>query len=153
MGTAAVALRGREETTAFRSPAELREVLDALLAELDTDERLGPLLRSARLRLRLEFTDAGLALNLASSANDEHNVEWSFAARPPWRPNLTLAMDSAVANRWLQGAESIAVAIARGRARCGGDGRAALAFLPLARLLREPYERLIGASYRHLELS
>ena len=43
-------------------------------------------------------------------------------------------MSAEVANRYLQGRESLAIAIARGQVRCRGESRAALAYLPAARL-------------------
>lgn len=150
MGQAALAEPTGE--VAFRSPAELREVLEALLASVDRDERVGPMLRAAGIRTRFEFTDMDLALNVASSEDSEHPIEWSFGRRPPWTPTLTLRMDSDVANRWLQGRESIAVALARGRVRCTGEGRSALSFLPAVKLLADPYRRLLTARYEHLRV-
>ena len=61
-------------------------------------------------------------------------------------------MDSEVANSWLQGHESLAIAIARGRVRCGGETKSTLIFVPVARLLCDPYKRLIDEEYRHLEI-
>lgn len=135
----------------FRSREELREVLERLLEEADSDDRIGPILRAAHVRTRFEFTDVGLSLNVASSDEEDHFVKWSFANRAPWRPKLMLRMDSAVANRWLQGRESLAIAIARGRVRVSGETRSTLFFLPVARLLCDPYRRLIAAEYDHLK--
>lgn len=136
----------------FRSAAELREVLDELFNRLDTDERIGPVLRAARIRARLELTDPGLQVNLASAGDEECCLVWSFDEPPPWRPRVTLKMGAEVANRWLQGRESLAIAIARQRARCSCEPRAALLLLPAAQLFVEPYKRLLAASHRHLLL-
>ena len=151
MGTATVERATGE--VAFRSSAELREVLDRLLASVETDERLGPLLRAAHVRTRVEFSDLDLALNVASADDSEHFVVWTFSKRAPWKPKVTLRMGSCVANRWLQGRESLAIAIARGQVRCTGETRSTLIFLPAARLLSEPYRRLIESEYRHLRLA
>lgn len=137
---------------AFRSPAELREVLDGLLASVDRDERVGPTLRASDIRTRIEFTDMKLALNVASAEDAEHWIEWTFGRRAPWTPKLVLRMDSDVANRWLQGSESIAVALAHGRVRCTGDSRSALYFLPTAKLLTDPYRKLLASKYKHLRI-
>jgi hypothetical protein len=137
---------------AFRSPAELREVLGSLLESVESDERAGPMLRAARVRTRFEFTDMDLALNVASADDAKRSIEWGFERRAPWTPKLVLTMDSEVANRWLQGRESIAVAIARGRVRCKGEGRSALSFLPTVKLLSDPYRRLLASKYRHLRV-
>ena len=147
----ATAVRATEEV-AFRSPAELREVLDRLLEAVDADERIGPLMRAAHLRTRFEFTDMGLALNVASSEGAEHCIEWDYGPAPRPRPKLVLAMDSDVANRWLQGSESIVIALARGRVRCAGESGSALVFLPTAKLLSGPYRQLLASEYRHLQV-
>jgi hypothetical protein len=136
----------------FSSPAELREVLGELLTAVNRDERVGPLLRAARARTRFEFTDMDLALNVASSEDPDRSIEWSFDPEPERKPKLILRMDSDVANRWLQGKESIAVAMARGRVRCEGESRSALFFLPTAQLLCEPYRRLVASKYTHLRV-
>ncbi|HEX6115527.1 MAG TPA: hypothetical protein VFY99_00410 [Solirubrobacterales bacterium] len=138
---------------AFRSADELREVLERTFESVDADERIGPLLRAAHLRARFDFTDLGLHLNVASSDGDEHCVDWSFAARAPWPPKVVLRMDSEVANGWLQGKESLAIAIARGRVRCTGETKSTLFFVPIASLLGEPYRRVIDADYEHLRIA
>jgi hypothetical protein len=62
-------------------------------------------------------------------------------------------MSSAVANSFLQGRESLPVAIARKRVRCRCEARAALLFLPALRLLSAPYRELIESDYPHLALA
>ena len=47
-------------------------------------------------------------------------------------------MTAEVANRYLQGRESLAIAIARGQVGCRGVADALL-YLPAARLICEPY--------------
>ena len=148
MGTATL-----ERSTAFRSATELREVLERLLAAADADDRIGPVLRAARMRARFQFTDLGLYLNVSSADDDGNYIKWSFSRRSPWQPKVVLRMESKVANGWLQGRESLAIAIARGHVRCSGDARAVLFFIPVAKLLGEPYRRLIEAEYAHLKLA
>ena len=59
-------------------------------------------------------------------------------------------MSADIANRYLQGRESLAIAIARGQVRSRGEARAALRYLPAARLICEPYRRVIEADYPDL---
>jgi hypothetical protein len=147
MATATKAVR----EVAYRSASEMREVLGKLFATADRDELIGPLLRAAHARTRFEFTDLKLAVNVASKPDDaRHAIEWDFSARAPWPPKLTFTMASAVANSYLQGRESLPVLIARGRVRCKADSRAALLFLPTARLLVKPYRELVEHEYPHL---
>lgn len=127
-------------------------MLDATMRDLDADERTGPLLRAAGLSLRLELTDIDLVLRVRPSDDPERHVEWTFDDDgPPAR--LDLRMDSGTANAYLQGKESLAIAIARGRVKCAGESRFALLFLPALRLVVEPYRRLVRERYPHLTLA
>jgi hypothetical protein len=145
MGTvAATPARVREECDVRRD--DFRAALERALEATDADERLGPMVGAARLRMRFVFTDCDLVLNVAGSAG-EHNISWWFGDDPDWRPRLRLEMDSETANRYLQGRESLAIAIARGRVRVSGESRAALAFLPAARLICGPYRRVVDSDF------
>lgn len=138
------------DRVSFRSAAEMHEILERVLSEVDGDERAGPLLRATGMRLRLEVPDLELAVNIASSESSEHCIAWTFALQPPWEPKLELKMESTVANAYLQGAASVPVAIARGQIQCAGDARAALLYLPAAKLITDPYRELVAAEYPHL---
>ncbi len=125
-----------------------RSALDRALTEADADERLGPLLSATHLRIRFEFTDADLGLNVAAGEQG-HNLTWSFGAAT-WPARLVLSMSVAVANRFLQGAESLAIGIAHGEVRCTGESRAALNYLPATRLLAEQYRRVVERDFPDL---
>jgi hypothetical protein len=131
---------------------EFREVLDRALRELDADERSGPLLRAAGLSLRIELTDIDLVLRITAADDGEHHLRWTFldTGGPA---KLDLRMDSETANAYLQGEESLAIAIARGKVRCSGESRVALLYLPAMRLVVEPYRRLVRERYPHLALT
>jgi len=139
---------------ATRSPnvsvTEFRELLDEALSELDTDEKTGPLLRAAGLRMRFDFPDLGMVLNVATSEEPGHHLRWEFSDAVDWEPKLTFSMDSQIANAYLQGKESLAIAIARGRVRYKGDTRCALLYVPALRLVVGPYRRLVRREYPHL---
>jgi hypothetical protein len=130
---------------------EFREVLDRALRELDGDERAGPLLRAAGLSLRIELTDIDLVLRIAAAGDSEHHLRWSFGDMDE-PAKLDLRMDSATANAYLQGKESLAIAIARGKVRSSGESRFALLYLPALRLVVDPYRRLVRERYPHLAL-
>lgn len=123
---------------------DFRAALERALHEAGGDERIGPTICATGLRLRFVFTDTDLELNLSSS--DDHRLRWSFEP-VPWEPRLTLTMSSAVANRYLLGRESLAIAIARREVRVRGDARAALLYLPAARLIGEPYRRVVKSAF------
>ncbi len=132
------------------SVTEFRELLDEALSELDTDEKTGPLLRAAGLRTRFDFPDLGMVLNVATSEEPGHHLRWEFSDAVDWEPKLTFSMDSQIANAYLQGKESLAIAIARGRVRYKGDTRCALLYVPALRLVVGPYRRLVRREYPHL---
>jgi hypothetical protein len=134
----------------FGSANELKEVLGRVLTEVDGDRAVGPLLRAAGLRMRMVFPDLQVVLNVGASEEGRHHLRWRFADEVDWEPKLELRMVSAVANRYLQGRESLAIAIARGKVRCTGEARTALLYVPATRLIVEPYRRIIQAEYPHL---
>ena len=138
------------ETKAFSSAAEMREVLTALLSVIERDSDLGRRLRSTHSSYRYVFPDLGLTLSFASSEDEEHLIRWSFSDDAEWEPGLILEMSSEVANRYLQGRENLAIALARGRIRCSCDARTALSLLPINRQLGACYREVLERSYPHL---
>lgn len=137
--------------TATATPTGLehfRDALDRALAEADADDRLGPLLGATGLRIRFEFSEPELDLNVAAG-EDGHNLSWSFGPET-WPPRMVLAMPTSVANRFLQGAESLAIAIARGQVRCQGESRTALQYLPATRMLAGTYRSVVERDFPEL---
>ncbi len=132
------------------SATEFRELLDEALLELDTDEKAGPLLRATGLRVRFDFPDLAMVLNIAASEELGHHLRWEFSDAVDWEPKLNLSMDSQIANAYLQGRESLAIAMAQGRVRYKGDTRCALLYVPALRLMVAPYRRLVRRQYPHL---
>jgi hypothetical protein len=132
------------------SAQELHDILDDVLEAVEADEAAGTLVLAAAPRLRLEITDRALVLNLAPSDEPGRKLRWRFDDDVDWEPRLRMWMDSATANRYLQGRESLAVAIARGRVRCEGDARTALLYVPAMRLLIEPYRKLVRERFPDL---
>ena len=145
MATVTSPTRVHDELGAARR-TELREALDRSLEAVDADDRVGPLIGATGLRMRFEFTDIDLVLNVAAGSGDR-NVEWSFAADPGWSPKLVLRMTCAVANRYLLGRESLAIALAHREVRLEADSRVALLYLPAARLLSDSYRRVVEADF------
>jgi hypothetical protein len=128
----------------FRSAEEARDVIESLFRAIDEDERAGGLLRAAGARIRIELTDVELVVNLAPADEPGRNLAWRFDDSVSREPRLRLSMDGETANAYLQGRESLAIAIARGRVRAEGDARAALLYVPAMKLLVDPYKRLLA---------
>ncbi len=132
------------------SGAQLRELLDGALAAVDADERAGSHLRATGVRARLRVPDVGLVLDVEPSEEGQHHLRWSFQGSAGTDPELELIMDSQAANAYLQGRESIAIAIARGRVRTRGDARCALRYLPAMRFVVDAYRRLVRRDHPEL---
>ena len=61
-------------------------------------------------------------------------------------------MSSQTANRYFQGRENIAYAIARRRIKTGGDLKAALELIPVTKPIYERYRALVEEEYPHLKV-
>lgn len=145
---------GATAEPAFASATELREVLDELLSAVDADPVAGPRLRNAKVAHRFLFPDMNVVLNVNGLDEGPHCLQWEFSDDIDWKPQLTFEMDSPVANRYLQGEENLAIALARRRIRLTGfKARAALEFLPTSGRLIEHYRRIVARDYPHLNLS
>lgn len=143
----------RAPAAASIDAAEYRALLDGALQTLDRDEHSGTVLRASGMRVRFDFTDLELRLDVAASEEGKrHYLRWTFSRKPSWEPKLRLAMDSRTANAYLQGKESLAIAIARGRVRCKGDSRTALLYVPLMRLFVDPYRASVQEGYPQLAI-
>ena len=111
---------------AFASRQEFREVMDKTFALMSEDPEMGPRLRDADVPQRFEFDDVD------------------------WQPKVRMAMSSRTANRYFQGKENIAMAIARRRIKTGGDVKASLALIPITKPLYALYRAMIERDHPHL---
>jgi hypothetical protein len=145
---------GRESASdAELTKKELKQILNAVLREIEDDPDDGPRLRAAAAPLRIEFPDLKLVLNVSRADRGHRCLKWNFSARSGPKPKLRLSMESAVANRVFQGRENPAIAIARGRLRTRvEDAGAALRFFPAAKPLFSRYRELVSEKYPHLAL-
>ena len=139
--------------TPFASPDEFREVMDRILRLMSEDPEIGPRLRAADVPRRFEFDDVHLMLNVrAARPGERANLWWTWDEEIDWTPRVRMTMSSETANRYFQGRENMAMAIARRQIRATGDLKAALVILPLIKPVFASYRRMIAADYPHLEL-
>ena len=136
----------------FNSPQEFREVMDRTFTLMSEDPDMGPKLRDADTPQRFEFTDLDLVVNIRAGAPDEPNLAWEWTDEISWEPKVKMTMSSETANRYFQGKENVAIAIARRRIKAGGDVKAALAIIPITKPLFERYREMIAVDYPHLEV-
>jgi hypothetical protein len=109
---------------------------------------MGPKLRDADTPQRFEFPDVDLVVNVA--AGDEANLHWEWSDDVPWEPEVEMTMDSEIANRYFQGKENIAIALARRRIKSKGNTKKALALIPVTKPVFAKYRTMIEADYPHL---
>ncbi len=134
----------------FTSPAEFRQVIDRTFSLMSDDPDMGPRLRDADTPQRFEFTDLDLVVNIRAGGRDEPNLVWEWTDEIDWEPRVRMTMSSETANRYFQGKENVAIAIARRRIKTGGDVKAALALIPVTKPLFERYRAMVAADYPHL---
>jgi hypothetical protein len=135
----------------FRSPEEFREVLDRTFAMMDGDAQMGPSLRDADVPQRFDFADLGLVVNIRGARDaEEGTLHWEWTDDIDWEPRVRMSMSSVIANRYFQGRENVAIAIARRRIRAGGDVRAALSIIPITKPIYVRYRDMVAADYPHL---
>ena len=119
---------------------------------MSTDPEMGPKLREAETPQRFEFPDVDLVVNI--NARDEvvdgQNLVWEWSDDVPWEPEVKMSMDSDVANRYFQGKENVAMAIARRRIKTTGNVKKALALIPITKPVYAMYRDVLEKEYPHL---
>jgi hypothetical protein len=124
--------------------------MDRAFTLMSDDPEMGPKLRDADTPQRFEFTDLDLVVNIRAGREGEPNLAWEWTDDVAWEPKVRLTMSSEIANRYFQGKENVAIAIARRRIKAGGDVKAALAIIPITKPLFPLYREMISADYPHL---
>jgi hypothetical protein len=135
----------------FDSPAEFKAVIDRVFTMMDEDPEMGPQLRDADVPMRYDFEDLDLVAHIrAAREGEDGNLHWEWSEDVDWEPRVKMAMSSETANRYFQGKENVALAIARRRIKSGGDVKAALALMPVTKPVFPQYRAMIEAEYPHL---
>ena len=137
----------------FTGPKEFREVMDRIFALMSDDPNMGPKLRDANVPQRFEFDDMDLVVNIrATEEGEDGNLHWEWSDDVGWKSKVQMKMSSTVANKYFQGKENVAVAIARRRIKTGGDVKAALALIPITKPVYEQYREVVEREYPHLKV-
>jgi hypothetical protein len=136
----------------FKSADEFREVMDQVWNMMSTDPDMGPKLREARTPQRFEFPDLDLVCNVthADDVSDGQNLRWEWSDSVNWDPEVEMKMDSEVANRYFQGKENVAMAIARRRIKTSGNVKKALTLVPITKPVYAQYRAMLEEEYPHL---
>jgi hypothetical protein len=135
----------------FDSPKEFQTVMDRVFGMMDDDPEMGPKLRDADVPMRYEFEDVDLVVNIrAGREGEEENLVWEWTDEVDWEPRVKMAMSAETANKYFQGKENVAMAIARRRIKTGGDVKAALALMPITKPVFARYRAMLEDEYPHL---
>ena len=136
---------------AFKSSQEFRDVIDKVFTMMSTDPDMGPKLRDAETPQRFEFPDLDLVVNITHNEDGtDDNLRWEWTDDVDWEPEVQMTMDSEVANRYFQGKENIAMAIARRRIKTSGNLKKALALVPITKPVFVRYREMLEDEYPHL---
>ena len=135
-----------------KNAKEFREVMDKVFTMMSTDPGMGPKLRDAETPQRFEFPDLDLVVNItaADDNSDGNNLVWEWSDDVDWEPEVKMTMDSAVANKYFQGKENVAMAIARRKIKTSGNVKKALALIPITKPIEAMYRDMLEEEYPHL---
>jgi SCP-2 sterol transfer family len=137
----------------FNSPKEFREVMDRIFEMMNSDPDMGPKLRDADVPQRFEFSDVDMVVNIrAAAGNEDGNLHWVWTDDIDWDPKVKMTMSSETANKYFQGKENVAIAIARRRIKTSGDVKAALSLIPITKPVYARYSELVSDEYPHLKV-
>ena len=137
----------------FRSPKEFREVMDKVFGLMDADPDMGPKLKAADVPQRFEFSDVDMVVNIrAAEGGEDGNLHWEWTDDVDWDAKVRMTMSSETANKYFQGKENVAIAIARRRIKTGGDVKAALALIPITKPVYAQYTAVVENDYPHLKV-
>ena len=135
----------------FKSAAECREVIGRAFQLMSQDPDMGPKLRDADTPQRWEFPDVHLVVNVtAAEEGSGANLRWVWSDDVSWEPEVLMTMDSGIANRYFQGKENIAMAVARRRIKTSGNFKKALALVPVTKPVFKLYREMLEREYPHL---
>ena len=89
-------------------------------------------------------------MHAGNEADGGENLVWEWSDDVDWKPAVRMSMGSETANRYFQGKENVAMAIARRRIKAGGDVRKALALIPITKPMHARYRAYLEAEHPHL---
>jgi hypothetical protein len=138
----------------FKSADEFKVVFEQIFRLMNEHGKVGRALRDAHAPHKFEITDMGLEFNVtaADDAEEKHGrfLRWVWGP-PDWEPVIVMKMSAETANRFFQGKESIALAIAMGRAKIKGPMSTILKLAPVTNPIHPVYRKWLQENgYEHL---
>lgn len=138
----------------FRDPQEFKEAFEHIFVLMNEHPQVGRTLRDAHAPHRFLITDLGLELNVTAAPDSEERqgrfLTWVWGPCD-WKPTITLTMSSETANRFFQGKENVALAVALGRVKVSGPIGTILKLAPVTGAIHPVYRHwLEQTGRRHL---
>ena len=140
----------------FSEPGEFKTVFEQIFRLMNDHPQIGRRLRDAKAPHRFEISDFGLVFSVTyAPPEDEASGRfllwgWEADGFSP-EPVIIMKMTSEVANRFFQGKENIALAIASGRVKLRGPLTKILELAPVTRPVYPVYrEWLVSEGRDHL---
>jgi hypothetical protein len=134
---------------AFHDAGEFKRVFEHVFELMNETPEVGRPLHDAHAPHRFVIDDLGLEMNV-DAADDGRFLRWVWGP-PPWKPAITLRMSSETANRFFQGKENIALAVALGRVKLKGPLLTILKLAPVTNPIHPVYRKwLADSGLRHL---
>ena len=128
----------------FRDAAEFRRAFEQVFELMNQHPEVGQPLHDAHAPHRFVIEDLGLELNV-DAADDGRFLRWIWGPAP-WKPAITLRMSSETANRFFQGKENVALAVALGRVKLSGPPLTILRLAPVTRPIHPVYRKWLADS-------
>jgi hypothetical protein len=140
----------------FKDAGEFKRVFEQIFQLMNDHPKIGRRLRDAKAPHRFEITDFGVVFTVTYAPPEDEAagrfLRWGWESDGfDAEPLIIMKMTSEVANRFFQGKENIALAIASGRVKLRGPLTKILELAPVTRPVYPVYrEWLTNEGYSHL---
>jgi hypothetical protein len=138
----------------FQSADEFRRAFERIFELMNETPKVGRALRDAHAPHRFVITDLGLEFNVNAAPDADEKkgrfLRWVWGP-PPWEPSITMTMTSETANKFFQGKENVALALAFGRVKLSGPPLTILRLAPVTNPVHPLYRAWLAESgLKHL---
>ena len=135
----------------FRDREEFKKVFGHVFDLMNEHPEVGRPLRDAHAPHRFVISDLDLELNVTAAAKREEQegrfLNWVWGPAD-WKPVITLQMTSDTANRFFQGKENVALAVALGRVKVSGPLGTILRLAPVTGAIHPVYRSWLESTGR-----
>jgi hypothetical protein len=128
----------------FESEQQFKQVIEQIFQLMNDHPEVGPRLNNAQAPHLFEFPDLGLRFHVtyteAAESEAGRHLKWTWKDDEcSWEPMIRLTMKGEVANRYFQGKENIAMAMATGRIKVRGPMKKIMELAPITRPIHNVY--------------